>query len=106
MDKAGEREARWRGHVDAWRASGGSQKAYCERHGLSSHSLSYWHLRLAKGPGSSGARSPLTLVPAVRVANAVASTPSLSLHSPQGWRLDFAALPPAGWLTALWGERA
>jgi hypothetical protein len=106
MDKAGELEARWRGHVGAWRASGGSQKAYGEQHGLRSHSLSYWHLRLAKGPGSSGARGPLTLVPAVRVPNTVASTPSLSLHSPQGGRLDFAALPPAGWLTALWGERA
>ncbi len=74
MEKAGELEARWRGHVDTWRAS--------------------------------GARGPLTLVPAVRVPSAAASTPSLSLHSPQGWRLDFAPLPPAGWLTALWGERA
>ncbi len=106
MDKAGELEAHWRGHVDAWRASGGSQKAYCEQHGLRSHSLSYWHLRLAKGPGPSGARGPLTLVPAVRVPGTAASTPSLSLHSPQGWRLEFATLPPAGWLTALWGERA
>jgi len=26
MDKAGELEAHWRGHVDAWRASGVSQK--------------------------------------------------------------------------------
>lgn len=106
MDKAGELEAHWRGHVDAWRASGGSQKAYCEQHGLRSHSLSYWHRRLAKGPGPSGARGLLALVPAVRVPSAAAGTPSLSLHSPQGWRLDFAALPPAGWLTALWGERA
>ena len=104
MDKAGEREARWRGHVDAWRASGGSQKAYCEQHGLRSHSLSYWHLRLAKGPRSSAAGGPLTLVPAVRVPGAAAAAPSLSLHSPQGWRLEFATLPPAKWLTGLWGE--
>ena len=106
MDKTGELEGRWRGHVDAWRASGGSQKAYCERHGLRSHSLSYWHLRLAQPSGLSGARGPLTLVPFAMVPGAAASRPSLSVHSPRGWRLEFSALPPAGWLTALWGERA
>ena len=106
MEKAGELEAHWRGHVDAWRAIGGTQKAYCERHGLRSHSLSYWHLRLAEGSGSSGTGGALTLVPAAMVRGAAASTPSLSLHSPQGWRLEFAALPPAGWLSALWGERS
>ena len=106
MDKAGELEAHWRGHVDAWRASGDSQRAYYEEHGLRSHSLSCWHLRLAQRSGPIAAGGPLTLVPAVRVPRAAASTPSLSLHSPQGWRLEFATLPPAGWLTALWGERA
>ena len=81
MTKGGELEARWRRHVDAWRASGGTQTAYCKEHGL-------------------------TLVPAALVAGPVASTPSLSLHSPEGWRLDFAALPPAGWLNTLWAERS
>ena len=108
MDKAGELEAHWRGHVDTWRASGGTQKAYCEQHGLRSHSLSYWHLRFSGESGSSGTRGggTLTLVPAALVAGPVASTPSLSLHSPEGWRLDFAALPPAGWLNTLWAERS
>ena len=105
MEKSGELEARWRGHVDAWRASGGSQKAYCEQHGLRSHSLSYWHLRLAQGSGPSRTGGPLTLVPAARVRDAAASLPSLSLHSPQGWRLEFATLPPAEWLNALWRSR-
>ena len=50
--------------------------------------------------------SLLTLVAAVRVPSAAAATPSLSLHSPQGWRLDFAALPPAEWLMVLWAARA
>ena len=62
--------------------------------------------RTSPSPISHAAGGPLTLVPAVRVPRAAASTPSLSLHSPQGWRLEFAPLPPAGWLTALWGERA
>ena len=108
MAKGGEREARWRRHVDAWRASGGTQTAYCKEHGLRSHSLSYWHLRFSGESGSSGTRGggTLTLVPAALVAGPVASTPSLSLHSPEGWRLDFAALPPAGWLNTLWAERS
>ena len=46
MDKNVEREAYWREHVGAWRASGESQKTYCDRQGLKNHSLSYWHLRL------------------------------------------------------------
>ncbi len=106
MDKAGELEAHWRGHVDAWGASGGSRKAYCEQHGPRSHSLSYWHLRLADGSGASRTGGPLTLVPVAMVPGAAASRPSLSVHSPQGWRLEFSALPPAGWLTALWVERS
>ena len=106
MDKAGEREAYWRRHVGAWRESGATQKAYCEEHGLRSHSLSYWHVRLAEGSGARKGGGPLTLVPAVRVPDAGASLPSLSLHGPQGWRLEFATLPPVGWLMALWGEHA
>jgi hypothetical protein len=66
MTKGGELEARWRRHVDAWRASGGTQTAYCKEHGLRSHSLSYWHLRFSGESGSSGTRGggTLTLVPA------------------------------------------
>lgn len=106
MDKAGEREAYWRRHVGAWRESGATQKAYCDEHGLRSHSLSDWHVRLAEGSGAREGGGPLTLVPAVRVPDAGASLPSLLLHGPQGWRLEFATLPPVGWLMALWGERA
>jgi hypothetical protein len=105
MDKGGELEASWRGHVEAWRASGGTQKAYCAQHGLKSHSLSYWHLRLAGQEGVAGEKGSLTLVAATLLPDAVSSLPSLSLHSPQGWRLEFATLPPAGWLSALCGER-
>jgi hypothetical protein len=61
MTKGGEREARWRRHVDAWRASGGTQTAYCKEHGLRSYSLSYWHLRFSGESGSSGTRGGGTL---------------------------------------------
>lgn len=102
MDKNGEREAYWREHVGGWRASGESQKAYCDRHGLKDHSLSYWHQRLAKREGVAAVGEPLTLIRATIAADPVNSMPCLSLASPNGWRLEFAALPPASWLAALW----
>ena len=34
MAKGGEVEARWRVHGDAWKASGGTQRAYCQEHEL------------------------------------------------------------------------
>ncbi len=102
MEKTGELEGYWRGHVVAWRASGETQRRYCDRHGLKRHSLSYWQLRLARREAAAGGRAPLTLVAATMVPEAAAPTPCLSLASPSGWRLDFAALPPAGWVAELW----
>ena len=106
MDKDAERERYWQGHVGAWRASGESQRAYCDRHGLKNHSLSYWHLRQARGTSAPEEGSSLTLIPAVRVADAEASSPSLLLAIANGWRLEFAALPPAAWLAELCGGRS
>ena len=43
---------------------------------------------------------PVTITPVVPHAN-----PSLFVHSPGGWRLEFATLPTFDWLHALCGER-
>ena len=101
MDKKAVLAAYWRGHVETWRASGLSQSNYCQQHGLKTHSLSYWQLRQVAHQDKPASKA-LTLVPATIVAESQASIPHLSLSSPQGWRLEFAALPPADWLTALW----
>ncbi len=42
-----ELEASWAEHLDAWRASGLSQNAYCRQHGLRPNRLSYWKRKLA-----------------------------------------------------------
>lgn len=104
MDKQGEQEAYWQGHIEAWRASGETQRAYCDRQGLKRHSLSYWHCRQVRREAVS-AGGGLTLVPALIRPEVLAPMPGLSLHSPGGWRLEFSTLPPARWLTELWGER-
>ncbi len=97
-----ERESFWQVHVATWRGSGETQRAYCLRHGLKCHSLSYWHQRQIHREGSPAAR-PLTLVPASILPEA-ALTPMgpLSLITPNGWRLEFVALPSTTWLNELW----
>ena len=112
METKDERAEYWRGHVSAWRASGQTQRAYCAEHGLKPHGLSYWQLRLpTEGPDQEvggSAPAPLTLVRAIVPAEAPtpAPVPRVSLHSPSGWRLEFSTLPPATWLSELWGGRA
>jgi hypothetical protein len=38
----------WKKHVAGWRASGETAQQYCERHGLSTNSLSGWASRLKR----------------------------------------------------------
>lgn len=38
----------WTRHVESWRASGLTQKAYCARHRLAKRSLGYWASRLGR----------------------------------------------------------
>lgn len=100
MDKETEAAGYWRGHIEAWRGSGETQKAYCERQGLKAGSFGYWHRRLAKGAAMAQRRS-LTLVPATLAGGTLPGEAGLYLDSPGGWRLAFAGLPPAAWLAAL-----
>ena len=37
-----QRSEYWRGHIDAWRDSGGSGAAYCQLHQLAYHRFNYW----------------------------------------------------------------
>ncbi len=43
----GNRERFWQAHVDACRASGITQKAYCERNGITPKTFRIWRTRLA-----------------------------------------------------------
>ena len=43
----GERRDYWSRHIEAWRQSGQSRKAYCEEHGLSYWSMRDWIRKLA-----------------------------------------------------------
>jgi hypothetical protein len=44
--------ALWRGHFEAWRLSGLTQREYCERHGLSLKSFGNWRGQLKREDGA------------------------------------------------------
>jgi hypothetical protein len=84
-----EREARWRGHVQAWQGSGDSQAAYCRQHGLTPAEFSWWKHELARrdgqrrttkaGDARSTARTPAAWAGRERVG-AVAQAPFVPLQ--------------------------
>lgn len=93
-------DAAWAEHVAAWKASGLTEAAYCRQHGLAEKSLGRWQGRqrdkLGKHASASGA---LTLVQANIVRPEMAQ--SARIIAPQGWQLEFGALPPSAWVRKL-----
>ncbi len=83
----------WREQVEDWRASGLSQIAYCEQHGLNIKSFRRWRTKLQRT-----AATALTLVPIS--VGAPVSAPAIRLHSPGGWRIELATANPT-WLADL-----
>lgn len=79
----------WREQIDAWRASGETQQAFCRQHELSYHRFTYWRRKLADREKAQR-RSPSALV-SVRYP-AVPSETTLSLVLPSGIELRGIAL--------------
>ena len=74
----------WRRHLEAWRQSDLTQKAYCASQGLSVESLRRWRRR--EKATLAAAKSSLTLVP---VSVGKAETVSVvRLRSPRGWEIE------------------
>ena len=93
MSMSDERRQFWLGHVQAWRASGLTQVAYCQQHGLKPKAFSYWSRQQRQG------NPPLTLVPvAVRPSSAHGE---LRLQHSSGWQLVVPTTRDSGWLAAL-----
>lgn len=88
-----KQQARWSGHVAAWRASGTTQAAYCRAHDLSLASFGYWRSKLAGGAAVVPAVRPIRVaVPAQNVA--------VEVRLPNGTLLAVPRAEPA-WLAAL-----
>ena len=53
-----QRRAQWRGRIEAWKASGLSQAAFCRRHGLKPADFSWRKKEFALGKEKCGSRAP------------------------------------------------
>lgn len=100
-----EKRQYWEGQIEAWMASGLTQRTFCEREQLKRPTFDYWRRRIKTDmppesrPEQRKTAPPMTLVP-VQVASA-AEVASLALHSPGGWRLTLPSSVDAAWLAAL-----
>ena len=65
----------WSRQVAAWRRSGQSKKAYCEKHGLSYWSLRYWTAQLSAPAAKPAAAKGQRLVELEAVGAVEASAP-------------------------------
>lgn len=90
------KRVQWQTHVEAWRASGLSQSAYCREHGLSLASFGYWRRRLA-----GDTVGPQTGVLPIRVAAPVTAGSQVQVRLPNGLVLGLPLPAEAAGLQAL-----
>ena len=80
---------KWYKHIEAWKQSNLSQKAYCDQHNLKAAQLSYWHRKFeqAKLPQASKAVPsnfvPVTVSEESKIKDNTPS-PDLTLQLPNG----------------------
>lgn len=70
----GSRESFWRGHVEAWRASGQSRGDYCAAQGLSRKTFGWWAWRFDREPRPAETGVPVGRFLPVEVAAITATT--------------------------------
>lgn len=89
--EARSKQDTWNQHIRAWRESGLSQTAYCNRHGLKLANLAYWLGKQRK------ADERLTLIP-LPLGN---GTSGPVLHGASGWHLELPAQATPDWIADL-----
>lgn len=87
-------EAFWRRHVEAWRASGLTQKRYSAKHGINALTLAHWSYLLKRKASTPGQ----ALVP-VRVVGDILSATIELQHG--AWRMAVPVGTDPRWLAAL-----
>jgi hypothetical protein len=84
-----ETQGIWRGHSEAWKASGISQQAYCKQEGISYRSFVYQHTRLM----SQTRKAPLQFIAAKPRETSSSNSPSsgIQIMLPNGIRIGISA---------------
>lgn len=73
-------QAQWQHHIDTWRSSALSQKAYCHEAEISLHQFGYWRRKLRTAAEQHDKKSVSALVPVARSEpNPVRLTAGLSI---------------------------
>lgn len=85
-------------HIEAWQASGLSQRDYCRQHGLNAKTFANW-LRIYRN-SRMDAKIPIQLIP-VTIKPEVSSTESLCLRGSNGHTLHLPANVSPQWLGEL-----
>lgn len=70
----------WRHHIQAWQASGLSQRAYCKKNDLKEYRFSKWKNRLIKDDASHFVRVPFPVPAPIKRG--------IQVFSPNGFRVD------------------
>ena len=115
MAKDEAKWAYWGKHIKAWRTSGLSRNAYCQREGLKPTTFDYWRPLIASDHAEVNAvKQPvidndITLVPVKVFDPPRGDTPfemmalgqPLKLKSPSGWEMQLPASVDPNWLIAV-----
>ena len=120
MAKDEAKWAYWEKHIKAWRASGLSRHAYCEREGLKPTTFDYWRPLIVTDHADietvkqAVSGTDITLVPvavdrprtevlseAMTLAPGHPAGQPLKLKSPSGWEIQLPSNVNTGWLIDL-----
>ena len=84
IGESSDHEKFWQHHIQTWRTSGLSQRAYCQKNDLSEYRFSKWKSRLVNGNVDSRfVRVPLPAHLPVPIKRGV-----LHVYAPNGFRVD------------------
>lgn len=111
MAKDEAKWAYWKQHVKAWRRSGLSRNAYCQREGLKPTTFDYWRPLIVsdqadvKTVNQAMSANDMTLVP-VKLADSLTDASidmmspgrPLKLKSPSGWEMQLPSNVNTSWL--------
>ena len=108
MAKDEAKWAYWEKPIKAWRTSGLSRNAYCQREGLKPTTFDYWRPLIVldhaevKTVKQVVSGNDITLIPiAVDPPRSVVSSQTIQLKSPSGWEMHLPTSIEANWLIAV-----
>ncbi len=73
----------WENHIERWRASGLSQRAYCKQHDLIIHRFYDWKRRIIPAD-----KPHISFLPVALTGSSTRKHPSVRIHTPNGFTIE------------------